>query len=104
VRLRAPGEAVRARAGEVLARTVEATAGSGQIVDRPVQERFERICTNSTVAVARWIAGDGLEVTHDSARETSRIFGELAAHRLASMHEVTRRSMWWRNVMADLRG
>ena len=63
---------------------------------------FRRVCTNSTVAVARWIAGDDLEVTHDSARETSKIFGELAAHRAASLQEVTRRSFWWRNVMADV--
>src|SRR5689334_12937218 len=100
--LRVLGEAVRARADEVVSRTIAATADTGQLVDAQVQASFERICANSTVAVARWIAGDGLEVTIDSARETSHIFGELAAHRAASMHEVTRRSMWWRNVMADV--
>jgi diguanylate cyclase (GGDEF)-like protein len=96
------GEALKARSEDVLARTVEATSGSGERVDPPVQERFERICTNSTVAVARWIAGEGLDVTHDAARETSKIFGELAAHRAASLNEVTRRCFWWRNVMADV--
>jgi diguanylate cyclase (GGDEF)-like protein len=96
------GEALKARAADVLERTVASTAVGGEVVDTPVQERFERICTNSTIAVARWIAGEGLEVTNDAARETSRIFGELAAHRAASMNEVTRRSLWWRNVMADV--
>jgi diguanylate cyclase (GGDEF)-like protein len=96
------GEALKARAADVLEQTVANTAVGGEVVDPPVQERFERICTNSTIAVARWIAGEGLEVTNDAARETSRIFGELAAHRAASMHEVTRRSLWWRNVMADV--
>jgi diguanylate cyclase (GGDEF)-like protein len=86
----------------VLEATVEATAGTGEDVDGPVQASFERICTNSTIAVARWIAGDGIEVTLDSSKETSKIFGELAAHRAASLHEVTRRSLWWRNVMADV--
>jgi diguanylate cyclase (GGDEF)-like protein len=100
--LRALGEAVRARADQVLSETVRQTSGSGQTVDAPVQRSFERICTNSTVAVARWIAGEGLEVTLDASRETSQIFGELAAHRAASLHEVTRRSFWWRNVMADV--
>jgi diguanylate cyclase (GGDEF)-like protein len=76
--------------------------GSGEAVDATVQERFERICTNSTSAVARWIAGEGLEVTKDAARETSKIFGELAAHRAASLNEVTRRCFWWRNVMAEV--
>jgi diguanylate cyclase (GGDEF)-like protein len=46
--------------------------------------------------------GDGLEVTNQAAVETSKIFGELAAHRAASLHEVTRRSLWWRNVMGDV--
>jgi|HubBroStandDraft_2_1064218.scaffolds.fasta_scaffold00392_2 diguanylate cyclase (GGDEF)-like protein len=96
------GEALKARAADVLKETVANTAAGGEVVDAPVQERFERICTNSTIAVARWIAGEGLEVTNDAAHETSRIFGELAAHRAASMNEVTRRSLWWRNVMADV--
>jgi len=95
------GEAVLARRAHVLAQTVALTVDSGQVVDASVQESFERICMNTTTAVARWIAGDGIEVTLDASRETSRIFGELAAHRAASLHEVTRRSLWWRNVMAD---
>ncbi len=100
--LRRLGEAVRARADEVLKETVVQTAQSGQQVDAPVQHSFERVCMSSTVAVARWIAGDPIEVTNEASRETSTIFGEIAAHRAASLHEVTRRSMWWRNVMADM--
>jgi diguanylate cyclase (GGDEF)-like protein len=100
--LRRLGEAVRARADEVLAETVAQTAASGEQVDAPVQHSFERVCSGSTVAVARWIAGDPIEVTNEASRETSTIFGEIAAHRAASLHEVTRRSMWWRNVMADM--
>ncbi len=102
LQLRRLGDAVLARADEVLAETVERTKGSGEHVDPQVQESFERICTNSTVAVARWIAGDDLEVTNESARETSHIFGELAAHRAASLQEVTRRMFWWRNVFGDV--
>jgi diguanylate cyclase (GGDEF)-like protein len=99
--LRLLGEALLARAEEVLAETVARTIDSGEVVDAQVQERFERICQGSTSAVARWIAGEGLEVTNDSARETSQIFGELAARRASSLNEVTRRSLWWRNVMAS---
>ena len=50
------GEAVVARCDEVLAETVRQTSGSGQLVEQAVQGSFERICTNSTIAVARWIA------------------------------------------------
>ncbi len=100
--LRALGEAVLARSEEVLAQTVARTNDSGELVKPPVQESFERICTNSTVAVSRWIAGEGLAVTNESARETSHIFGELAARRAASLKEVTRRCFWWRNVFAEV--
>jgi diguanylate cyclase (GGDEF)-like protein len=100
--LRRLGEATFDRCSEVLAETVAQTSKSGQIVDATVQRSFEEICVASTTAVARWIAGDGLEVTHEASRATSTIFGELAAHRAASLHEVTRRSLWWRNVMGDV--
>ena len=100
--LRRLGEAVLARRADVLTETVERTRDSGEPVDGSVQESFEQICRNSTTAVARWIAGHGLEVTNDSARETSKIFGELAAHRAASLQEVTRRMFWWRNVFGDV--
>ncbi len=100
--LRLLGETLRARAEDVLRETVARTAGTGEVVDAMVQDSFERICDSSTSAVARWIAGEGIEVTNDAARETSKIFGELAAHRAASLGEVTRRSLWWRNVMADV--
>jgi diguanylate cyclase (GGDEF)-like protein len=96
------GEALQARSDEVLRETVARTLESGEEVAEAVQRKFERICTNSTVAVARWIAGEGLEVTIDASRESSQIFAELATHREASLHEVTRRSFWWRNVMADV--
>jgi diguanylate cyclase (GGDEF)-like protein len=100
--MRMLGETLRARADDVLRETVARTADSGEVVDAMVQRSFERICEGSTSAVARWIAGEGIEVTNDAARETSKIFGELAARRAASLNEVTRRSMWWRNVMADV--
>src|SRR5277367_1112364 len=100
--LRALGGALLARADEVVERTIARTIDSGEIVDAQVQERFERICQGSTSAVSRWIAGEGIEVTNASAQETSQIFGELAARRAASLNEVTRRSLWWRNVMAEV--
>jgi len=96
------GEALKARADDVLRRTVALTTGSGEPVDAVVQESFERISTSSTIAVARWIAGEGIEVAVEAGRETWEIFGELAAHRAAPLNEVTRRCFIWRNVMAEV--
>jgi diguanylate cyclase (GGDEF)-like protein len=96
------GETLRARGEEVRAETVRRTIDSGEIVDSVVQESFERICTSSTTAVARWITGESLEVARDAGRETWQIFGELAAHRAASLNEVTRRCLCWRDVSVEV--
>ena len=96
------GETLKARAEDVLHLTVARTAGSGEAIDAVVQGSFERISRSSTMAVARWIAGEGIEVAIEAGRETWEIFGELAAHRAASLNEVTSRCFSWRDVMAEV--
>jgi diguanylate cyclase (GGDEF)-like protein len=96
------GEALKARVEDVLNLTVVRTAGSGEVIDAVVQGSFERISRSSTMAVARWIAGEGMEVALEAGRDTWEIFGELAAHRAASLNEVTSRCFSWRNVMAEV--
>jgi diguanylate cyclase (GGDEF)-like protein len=96
------GETLKARTEDVLKLTVERTSGAGHEVDALVQESFERISRRSTIAVARWISGEGMAVAIEAGRETWEIFGELAAHRAASLNEVTWRCFWWRNVMAEV--
>jgi diguanylate cyclase (GGDEF)-like protein len=96
------GETLKARADDILALTVARSSGPGHEVETLVQESFERISTSSTFAVARWIAGEGLEVARIAGQETWEIFGELAAQRAASLNEVTRRSLFWRDSMADV--
>jgi diguanylate cyclase (GGDEF)-like protein len=94
------GEELKSRAEDVLKLTLERTTGPEHDVDAVVQDSFERISRNSTIAVARWIAGEGMEVAIEAGRETWEIFGELAVHRAASLDEVTWRCFWWRNAMA----
>ena len=96
------GETLKARTGDVLSLTVERTSGPGHEVDALVQESFERISRSSTLAVARWISGEGMATAIEAGKETWEIFGELAAHRAASLNEVTWRCFWWRNVMAEV--
>ena len=87
----------------MLAQTVALTGGPGyEQVDGVVQGSFERISVSSTMAVSRWIAGEGVEVAIEVGRETWEIFAELAAQRAASLEEVTRRCFAWRNVMAQV--
>jgi len=96
------GETLKRRADEVLALTVKRTSGPDHEVDAVVQDSFERISRSSTIAVARWLAGEGLLVAREAGQETWEIFGELAAHRAASLNEVTRRCLCWRDSMAEI--
>jgi diguanylate cyclase (GGDEF)-like protein len=96
------GEALKARAADVLVLTTARSKGRGEEVDAVVQDRFERINRSSTMAVARWIAGEGAEVAIEAGRETWVIYGELAAHRAASLNQLTKRCVWWRDSVAEV--
>jgi len=66
------GEALKARAGDVLSETVARTRELGEGLDDVVRERFERISVSSTMAAARWIAGEGMEAALQDGREHGR--------------------------------
>jgi diguanylate cyclase (GGDEF)-like protein len=95
------GEAIKARVEEVCEATVARTVRFDGLLDPMTQDAFERIARTSTVAVARWICGEPLEVTVEAGRETWEIFAELAVHRAATLDQVTWRCFWWRDVMAE---
>jgi diguanylate cyclase (GGDEF)-like protein len=103
-----PGEDLRSLGLELNARTADVVAGmmlrtreSGVPLDETVEERFERVGTVSTLAVARWMAGEGAEVAREVGQESWRIFGQLAAQRAAPLNEVTKRCLRWWNAADD---
>ena len=96
------GEALNARATDVLAGTVTRTRASKHVLDAAVEESFERICMASTAAVASWMAGQGLEMARQVGMETWHIFGQLAADRVAPLNEVLKRCLRWRDAAADV--
>jgi diguanylate cyclase (GGDEF)-like protein len=104
-----PGEDLRRLGQELNARTetvVEAmmlrTMEAGPPLDADVEERFERVGTVSTIAVARWMTGEGAEVAREVGQESWRIFGQLAAQRAAPLNEVTKRCLRWWNAADDV--
>ncbi len=96
------GEALKERVDEVLALVTPRTVAPHHALDDVVEEKFERLGRTSTVAVARWIAGESIEVAIEAGHESWEIFGELAVHKAASLDEVTRRYFRWRNAMAKV--
>ena len=98
------GEALNARTADVVERMVRRSEASGQMLDKVVEESFEEVGKVSTVAVARWMAGEGEAVAREVGREAWRIFAQLASQRAASLNEVVKRCLRWRDATAEVLG
>jgi diguanylate cyclase (GGDEF)-like protein len=98
--LRRLGEALKGGTDEVVAGMLRRSAGS--VLDALVEDSFTRVGSVSTIAVARWMAGDGEEVAREVGRESWRIFGQLAAQRAAPLNEVTKRCLRWRDAAEEI--
>jgi diguanylate cyclase (GGDEF)-like protein len=96
------GNALNARTADVVGRMMEASAASGHVLDKHVEESFEKVGAVSTVAVARWMAGEGEAVAREVGQESWRIFAQLASQRAAPLNEVTKRCLRWRDSTASV--
>jgi diguanylate cyclase (GGDEF)-like protein len=100
--LRRLGDALKGGTADVVARMLERSTGSRHVLDVLVEDSFARVGSVSTIAVARWMAGDGEEVAREVGRESWRIFGQLAAQRAAPLNEVTKRCLRWRDAAEEV--
>jgi diguanylate cyclase (GGDEF)-like protein len=96
------GEELRAQTDEVVRRTVARSRVSGLSLDPVVEERFERVGEVSTIAVARWMAGESPEVAREVGREVWHIFGALAVQRASPLCEVTKRCLRWCDAAGEV--
>jgi diguanylate cyclase (GGDEF)-like protein len=97
--LRQLGEALDARAADVLAHVVKRSQKDGRALDAQVRTNLERICSTTTVAVARWMAGGDTKADREASRQAWAVFGHLAAHGAAPLNEVTKRCLRWRDAV-----
>jgi diguanylate cyclase (GGDEF)-like protein len=96
------GTALSERVPDVLELTGARIRALGHGRDPMTQQIFERINKNSTIAIARWLAGEGWEVARDAGRETWHLYGELAARRSASLQELSQRHLCWRDSVVEV--
>jgi diguanylate cyclase (GGDEF)-like protein len=100
--LRRLGQTLNARTQDVVSAMLQRTNDAGCRLDDVVEERFERVGTVSTIAVARWMAGEGVEVAREVGQESWQIFGQLASQRAAPLNEVIKRCMRWRDAAGEV--
>ncbi|HLM85372.1 MAG TPA: EAL domain-containing protein [Solirubrobacteraceae bacterium] len=100
------GEALGVRVDDVLERTVargrKATRRAGPDLDSAVRDSFERIGRSSTIAVAKWMAGETPKAERETGREAWHTYGQLAAQRAAPLNEVTKRCLRWRDAVTEV--
>ncbi|HEY2570796.1 MAG TPA: EAL domain-containing protein [Solirubrobacteraceae bacterium] len=90
------------RTHDVVAGMGDRTSRSGVVLDDAVEGSFAKVGVLSTVAVAKWMAGEGVEVAREVGQESWCIFGQLAAQRHAPLNEVTKRCLRWFDAAADV--
>jgi diguanylate cyclase (GGDEF)-like protein len=96
------GHELSVRTEEVVARMMKRSAESSRTLAEVVEESFEDVGTVSTVAVARWMAGEGEAVAREVGQESWRIFARLASQREAPLNEVTKRCLRWRDCTLEV--
>jgi diguanylate cyclase (GGDEF)-like protein len=96
------GQELSARTEDVVARMMKRSAASSRTLDEVVEDSFEDVGTVSTVAVARWMAGEGEAVAREVGQESWRIFAQLASQREAALNEVTKRCLRWRDCALEV--
>jgi diguanylate cyclase (GGDEF)-like protein len=100
--LRRLGSALGARTTDVVDEMMRRSVTSGRVLDKVVEQSFEQVGEVSTVAVARWMAGEGETVAREVGQESWRIFAQLASQREAPLNEVTKRCLRWRDSTAEV--
>ena len=96
------GQELSARTDEVVARMMLRSAESSKTLAKVVEDSFEDVGTVSTVAVARWMAGEGEAVAREVGQESWRIFAQLASQQEAALNEVTKRCLRWRDCTLEV--
>ncbi len=96
------GQALNDRVEDVVEAMLARTRASERQLEASVEERFARVGTVSTVAVARWMSGEGAEVAREVGQEAWQIFGQLASQRAAPLNEVTKRCLRWCDAAGEV--
>jgi len=102
--LRRLGEALLHRTNDVIARVERVNRDGVLQLEMAAHLSIARVVAVSTEAVARWMAGEGVETAREVGRESASIFGQLAIQRAAPLNEITKRALRWRDATWQVLG
>ncbi len=94
------GGALVARVTDVLSLT--AARAERLNVDAAMRDRAAQISRISTLALARWLAGENPGVAREAGEETWRFYGEVAARREAPLRKIVMHCLFWRDAVAEV--
>jgi cytosine/adenosine deaminase-related metal-dependent hydrolase len=72
---------------------------------RPTTRRYAATSASTGAPRSRsrgWLAGAGPAAAREAGRETWRLYGELAARRAVSLHELAERHLCWRDSVVEV--
>jgi diguanylate cyclase (GGDEF)-like protein len=96
------GRALQARSDDVVASSQARNEAAGSWLGDDVEKQFAHISHVSTIAVARWMAGEPADVARNVGREAWTIFGQLAASRTVALDQVTKRCLRWADAANEV--
>ncbi len=96
------GEALEARTEDVVKGTLARATDDAVLLDGLIQSSRERICRISTVALAKWMAGGSPEDGRETSQEAFQHHGQTVARRAASLNEMTKRCLRWRDAVDEV--
>jgi hypothetical protein len=96
------GAALRDRVDDVIDHVRELTVDAGGGLEDAIEQMFREAARIATVAVADWISDGDADAAGECGFETAAGFADLAAFRGASMNEVAKRCLRWRDCIASV--
>src|SRR5579875_3076618 len=92
------GQRLYERRAEVARRADECNRLSRVQLSTEAHASVARITEVSTEAFARWLSGEGADTAREVGYEAATIFGQLAIQREAPLHELSKRTLRWRDA------
>src|SRR5262245_27535406 len=96
--LRRLGVALEARVEAVVAEYTRLGGPDDGGLDEIIRRRFLDFVRASTAGFAHWVAGQGEDRARAAGVESTGAFGQLAAQRAASLKELVKSSLRWRDA------